>query len=159
MHFPPSATRVGAFLRWGGLFAVVLAIVGGILGMHVVNGVPAVAAAPAGMSGAMMTQGMSQSSSTAVHRSAESGHSPHTSVSETLSTVPACACLPDGCAASMAMHGDCTPTLSAPALNVPLPGTLSTHGAGTAFAVVTVHPAADRLPDAPSLEKLSISRT
>ncbi|MHA7176906.1 hypothetical protein ACX80D_09640 [Arthrobacter sp. Sr24] len=112
-----------------------------------------------GMSAAMMAQGTAKHSSNPVHLAAESDHSTSASVLGQVNAVPECGCSPDGCAASMAMHEDCTPTLSSAALNVPLPGTLSTHGAGTAFAAIPGHPAADRLQEAPSLEKLSISRT
>lgn len=148
-----------SLLRWGGLLAVVLAIIGGLVGMHVVNGAPAVSTAPSGMSAAMMAPGLTEQSSTHVHSAAESGHSTGASALGQVNDVPECGCTPDGCAASMAMHGDCTPTVSSAVLNLPLPGTLTTHGHGTGFAVVPGHKSSDRIPDPPSLEKLSISRT
>ncbi|MHA7306846.1 hypothetical protein ACX80E_16645 [Arthrobacter sp. TMN-49] len=159
MRFALNAPTAGALLRWAGLLAVVLAIIGGILGMHVVNGAPAVSAEPSGMSVAMMAQGMTKHSSTPVHHAAESGHSPSAAALEQVNAVPECGCSPDGCAASMAMHGDCTPIVSSPVLNLPLPGTLTTCAPGTGFAVAPGNKAADRIPDPPSLEKLSISRT
>lgn len=159
MCFPLNAPTAGAFLRWGGLLAIVLAVIGGIMGMHVVNGAPAVSSAPSGMSAAMMAQGMTKHSSTPVHLAAESDHSTTASALGQANAMPKCGCSPAGCAASMAMHGDCTPTVSSPVLHVPLPGTLSTHAPGTGFAVVAGHKSSDRSPDPPSLEKLSISRT
>ena len=149
----------GALLRWGRLLAVVLAIVGGIIGMHVLNAPPAVSAAPSGMSAAMVGQDMTKHSSTPAHLAAESGHSTSVSALGQVNAVPECGCSPDGCAASMAMHSDCTPTLSSPALNLPLPRTLTTHAPGTGYAVVPGHKSSDRIPDPPALEKLSISRT
>ncbi|ALO67039.1 hypothetical protein AS189_11705 [Arthrobacter alpinus] len=159
MRFPNNAPTAGAFLRWGGLLAVVLAIIGGIMGMHVVNGAPAVASAHSGMSAAMMEQAMTKHSSSPVHLAAEAGHSTSASALGQVNAAPECECSSDGCAASMAMHGDCTPTVSPPVLNLPLPGTLSTHAPGTGFAVAPGHKSSDRIPDPPSLEKLSISRT
>ncbi|NVN00274.1 hypothetical protein [Arthrobacter sp. SDTb3-6] len=159
MRFPINLPTAGSLLRWGGLLAVVCAIIGGIMGMHVVNGAPAVSAAPSGMSAAMMAQGTAKHSSTPVHIAVESGHSTSAAALGQVNAVPDCGCSPAGCAASMAMHGDCTPTVSSPVLNLPLPGTLSIHAPGTGFAVVPGHKSSDRIPDPPSLAKLSISRT
>lgn len=159
MRFPLNAPTAGAFLRWGGLLAVVLAIIGGIMGMHVVNGAPAVASAHSGMSAAMMAQGTAKHSISPVHLAAESGHPTGAAALGQANVVSECGCSPEGCAASMAMHGDCKPTVSSPVLNLPLPGTLTTHAPGTGFTVVAGYKSSDRIPDPPSLEKLSISRT
>ena len=159
MRFPLNAPTAGSFVRWGGLLAVVLAIIGGLMGMHVLNGAPAVSASSSSMSAAMVTHGMTGHSSTPVHSVAETAHTASAASLGHVNAVPDCGCTLDGCAAAMAMHGDCTPTLSSPVLHVPLPGTLCTHAAGTSFAVVPGHKSSDRIPDPPSLEKLSISRT
>lgn len=159
MRFPHNSPTAGSFLRWAGLLAVVLAIIGGLMGMHVLNGAPAVSTAPSGMSAAMMTHGMAEQSSTHVQDAAETAHAASAAALGHVNAVPDCGCSPDGCAAAMAVHGDCTPTVSSSVLHVPLPGTLSTHTAGTTFVVVPGHKSSDRIPDPPSLEKLSISRT
>ncbi|POH57159.1 DUF6153 family protein [Arthrobacter glacialis] len=159
MRMPYDWPTAGPIVRWAGLLAVVLAIIGGIMGMHVVNGPPAVSAAPSSMTAAMMTHALTEQSSTPVHLAAESGHSTSASALGQVNAVPECDCSPAGCAAAMAMHGDCTPTISSLVLHVPLPGTLSTHATGTAFAGVPGHKSSDRSPDPPSLTKLSISRT
>ncbi|WP_146073180.1 DUF6153 family protein [Arthrobacter sp. N199823] len=159
MRFPVNTPTAGSIVRWAGLLAVVLAIIGGIMGMHMVNGAPAVSSAHSGMSAAMMAQAMTKHSSSTVHLAAESDHSTGASALGQVNGVSECGCSPDGCADSMAMHGDCTPTVSSAVLHVPLPGTLTTHAPGTGFAVVAGYKSSDRSPDPPSLEKLSISRT
>ncbi|MCQ9164157.1 hypothetical protein [Arthrobacter sp. STN4] len=160
-HLP----SVGSLLRWGGLLAVVLAIVGGILGMHVIGGAPAGAMTPATVSSAVATAGVSATVSPLAAHPAPS----HALPAGDLTVGPAkpghqgspvvCGCSPAGCDASMAMHGACVPSFGPAVLSVPLPGTLSHFSTGTAYVLIPGYKSGDRVPDPPSLTQLSISRT
>lgn len=158
MRISKDLSIVGAFLRWGGLITVVLAIMGGILGMHVVNGTPAAPMGHSGTSVAVVADGMASQTADG-HLASSTDHFPDAEVLGHPYSAPACGCSPTDCTSSMAMHEDCTPNLSSTMLNVPLPGLLSTQAAGTAFVPVPGYKAADRIPEPPSLKKLSISRT
>lgn len=155
----------GSLLRWGGLLAVVLAVVGGILGMHVIGSAQAGAMTPATVSSAVATAGVS---STVAPMAAHPGPS-HALPAADLAVGPAmpdhqrspvvCGCSPSGCAPSMAMHGACVPSFGPAVLSVPLPGILGHLSTGTAFVLISGHKSGDRVPDPPSLTQLSISRT
>lgn len=161
MHMCYSLPAAGSVLRWCGLLFVVIAIVGGIVGMHGINGAPA-ASIVAGGSGytAITVEGMAvqptpASSPTALDCAPPVG----TAALELQGFLPEANCLLAACTFAMAIHGGCIPTLSSPELNVPLPGTLSTHSAGTAFTVGSGDQSSERVPDRPSLTQLSISQT
>lgn len=160
MRIPYDLPSAGLILRWIGLLAVVLAIIGGIVGMHGLNGAPTHSMA-AGATGhtTIAADSLTTAQPTVSHTAWESDHPANeaTLVSQVLQ--PEADCPLAECTYVMAMHGSCIPNVSSPALHVPLPGTLSTHAPGAAFALVPGAKSADRIPDPPSLEKLSISRT
>lgn len=157
MRISKDLSKVSTFLRWGGLCVLVLAIIGGILGMHVVNASPVTPMGHHGISTAVVADGMT-SQPAAVHVAA-TDHPSSADAQAHNHAVPACGCFPEDCTSAMAMHGDCTPNLSSTTLDVPLPGLLSTQAAGTAFVAIPGHKNVDRIPEPPSLQKLSISRT
>lgn len=159
MTFDLSA--VGSFLRWGGLLFVVIAVVGGIVGMHGINGA-STASIVGGGSGhtAMAVDGMAVQATHASSPTASECAPPvDTATLEMQGFLHEADCSPAECTDVMAMHETCIPNVNSPALNIPLPGTLNTHAPGAVFALVPGYKAADRIPDPPSLEKLSISRT
>lgn len=150
----------GSFLRWAGLLFIVLAIIGGILGMHGLNGVP-VATMGSGSSGSVAhtVEGMTvEPAPTSAHTPLEPCH-PTEAAMLGDDGFPGFDCSPVECNHVMTMHGDCMPILSYPGINVPLPGILATHAPGAAFIIVPDHKSADRILDPPSLSQLSISRT
>lgn len=143
----------GVLLRWGGLLAVVLAIIGGLVGMHVVAG------------GSPATTSMSMGSPAASnHVMPDGDHLADAVVTHSAAHNPAPIKAAFNCPATentagMAMPSGCTPTLSSTALTIPLPGTLTQFAPGAAFLPALRHTAADRSLDPPSLEQLSINRT
>jgi hypothetical protein len=154
-------------LRWGGLMIAVLAIVAGILGMHVTSGAPAVPMAHANMDSAatdsaptMMRPPATSTTSTslgAADEPSEASRATHVPAPAPASIV--CGCTPSACAADMAMHGSCELSLGGAALNAPQPGTITWLVAPASRASAAGYKSADRRRDPPSLEQLSISRT
>ncbi|XAS63011.1 hypothetical protein ACOM2C_06075 [Pseudarthrobacter sp. So.54] len=157
-----SQRRVAAFLHHAGLLAAVLAVIGGILGMHVMTGNHSVHAPAA-------TAGPATETAQPGHFNSVSGHSGH-STPDGLSMAPeagvhapslAAAQCPDpaGCPEMQAMAPGCIPAANTASLAAPLPGT----------AVLTVDtktgPFLARaagwsyLPGSPSPGQLCISRT
>lgn len=161
VRMPYNLPAAGPFLRRIGLAFVMIAIVGGIVGMHGINGAPA-ASIVTGGSGytAIALDGMAVQPTPAPSPAAL-GCAPSvgTAALEIQGSLPEANCLLAECTFAMAMHGGCIPTLSSPVLDVPLPGTLSTRSAGTAFTVVPGNQSSERVPDRPSLTQLSISQT
>ncbi|MFF2316540.1 DUF6153 family protein [Arthrobacter sp. NPDC058097] len=143
------------FLRRAGMFSLVLALIAGIFGMHVLNGHhlmhgPAVAAAAAESGGHS-------------HRPGEAAHgmSPDAVHAVAGQEVSAAAGCPDGdCSSRQAMTVACTPSVKTSTLAVPAPGT-----AALGTAAVRAGPAGPvsgrsaYRPDTPSPGELSISRT
>ena len=161
MRTPHDLPAAGSLLRWCGLLFVVLAIVGGILGMHGLNGAPGASMGHGGPGSTAHTIGgmAIQPALPSVHAAPESCR-PAGAAALGLAGAPAgAACSPAECAGAMPMHGACIPAPASPVPNVPLPGILATHAPGARYAVVPGHKSADRSPDPPSLSKLSISRT
>lgn len=140
-------------LRWCGLLAVVIVIISGILGMHIVSSGSMAATQmsmePAAASSDMMPEG-DHFVNGVVSQSAADGTTPVEAVFN---------CPATGHTAEMSMHGVCTPAVGSAALSVPLPGTLTRLGPGAAFLLEATHKDTNRQPDPPSLQQLSISRT
>lgn len=156
-----TAPIAGSLLRWAGLLFVVIAVVGGIVGMHGINGAWT-ASIVTGGSGhtAIAVDGMAvQATPASAPTALECAPPVDTATPGMQGFLHEADCSPAECTDVMAMHESCIPNVSSPVLNVPVPGTLSIHARGAAFALVTGPKAADRIPDPPSLEKLSISRT
>ncbi len=134
---------IRSMLRWGRLLIVVLGITGGILGMHVIGGTPAASMAPAAMT-----------------TSAASVHAVKVAVpEEPVEQVPViCSCSP-GCPGSMAMDGSCVPTFGPAGIMVPVPQTVTYLYGDIVSKRTPPLTAVERIPDGPSLNQLSISRT
>lgn len=152
-----SSLTAGSLLRWGGLLAVVFALALGILGMHVIGGVQAASMTPAAMHStvaAPAAAALERPVSTHAHGMAEAH-----SVPSQPGPLAACGCMPSGCAPSMAMHGACVPSVGVAVLSVPVPGTSTQLAAPAVYTAVPGHKSSGRVPDPPSLNQLSISRT
>lgn len=146
----------GSLLRWVGLLGVVLAVMGGLLGMHVVAGGSSPAGQPA--SGPMSMP------ATFTHVMVDAADladavAAHNAVHSSPAIKAAYSCPGTGHTADMAVHADCTPSPGSLSPGVPPPGTLTKVAPGMAFLVAVRHASADRHADPPSLSELSISRT
>ncbi|MDQ0866557.1 hypothetical protein [Arthrobacter globiformis] len=152
-----SAARsiASVFLRRAGLFSLVLALITGIFGMHVMNGHHTMHG-PASALTVAESAGHSHPAGGAAHGvAADAAHAPS---GEQISAEAGC---PDGnCSGTQAMTVSCTPSGKTDTLAVPVPGTAA---AGAAF--VRAGPAGQvsgrsaYRPDTPSPCELSISRT
>ncbi len=134
---------IRSILRWGRLLIVVLGITGGILGMHVIGGTPADSMAPAAMT-----------------TSAASANIVTVSVpAAPVEQVPVICSCSHSCPGSMTMDDACMPTFGPAGIMVPAPQTV-THLYGDIVSGRTpASIAVERIPDGPSLNQLSISRT
>lgn len=152
---------MGPSLRWGRLAVVVLAIIGGILGMHVISSMPTAPTNPTGMVGAATAPQVM------IQPAPNNPHTAHTegtaaggiTVLDPTEHALLCGCSPTACPASMDMHQGCVPMFGSAVVSVPLPGTLTYLAPGAAFLAASSYTPAHRSPDPPSLTQLSISRT
>lgn len=142
-----------------GLFAVVTALIAGLLGMHVIGGVNA--AAMAGMSATTMP---TPHAAVPKHTGASSALSDGQSVPDTLA--PAHPGSPMGCGSSpaeghtsVAGHGTCVLSLGSVFLSLPPQGAMAPVHTGTAFTSAPGPKSRGRIPDPPSPMQLSIIRT
>ncbi|MCU6482189.1 DUF6153 family protein [Arthrobacter sp. A2-55] len=169
MRTPSFLPSQRSLLYWGGVFAVVIAVVGGILGMHVIGGAQAAPVAPTAMTSTVSTLTPAMPEMTSNHPGPSPMALSHGLPVADVVVGPAgpgrqgtqalCGCLPAGCGATMAMHGACVPTIGPAVLSVPLPGMVTQVHAGTASLSAPGPSSGDRVPDPPSLNQLSISRT
>ena len=152
-----SSCRATAFLRRVALLAGLLAIVAGILGMHIMTGTHAMpSSAAAHDTGAMHAmQGASD----------YSGHVtvitevPAASAAQSLTHPPGPSCGDaGGCTMMSAMDGSCIPSPGSTTLAAPLPGT-TTLPAGGGTNAATSSGGYAYLPGSPSPGQLSVSRT
>jgi hypothetical protein len=143
------------FLRRAGLFSLVLALIAGIFGMHVMNG-HHIMHGPASAVTVAESAGHSHPEGGAAHGvTADAAYAP--SVGE----ISAAAGCPDGnCSGTEAMTVSCTPSGKTDTLAVPVPGTAAV-GAALVRAGPTgqVSGRSAYRPDTPSPCELSISRT
>lgn len=173
-----TVARPGALLRYALVLAGLLAVVLGLLGMHVLGGshgmhAPA-ASAPA-------TSGPAATGPEAGHPAGHGTHgatvrgsvqvpaAPGTAraaraLTPALATVggtevpPSCVCQ-DGCAEKQAVHAGCTPSPAGASLSAPQPGSAFLDGESWTAARAD-HPACYAyVPGTPSPRDLSISRT
>lgn len=165
----PSTIRTSrlSFLHWIRLVVTVIAVVGGLLGMHVMGGAQTAPMATPGASVAAAAPVQDQAAS-ARHVSriappAATTVRPETSMAAAeLPKLPVssqiCGCH-HSCSSSMAMDRHCNPSFGVPGITAPVPP-LETEAvsqfAGTQTGNFVVH---HHHPDGPSLERLSISRT
>lgn len=155
-----SDRNVTAFLRRAGLLAGILAVLAGILGMHVITGSHSThsPAALTAATGAVHTH----SEATGGHAEPGiTGTSPahHSSGGHTAPSVVVEQC---SCSASCAMHTmtlSCTPSGKTGSLSVPLPGTAVFGVISSATAPEAVPGSYSYRPGSPSPGELSISRT
>lgn len=160
MHSNVNVKTAGSLMRWGGLFAVVLAIVVGILSMHVIVGMPAATMNPTSMSSTVVAPANTAHHASGIaHALPGDGTGGGHVATEPTRTLALCDCMPSGCAASMAMHGGCIPSIGPAVLSVPLPGIHTQLAAPAVFSATPGHKSSGRVPDPPSLNQLSISRT
>ena len=152
-----------AFLHRAGLFAGILAVLAGILGMHVITGSHSMHS-PAALTAAVGT-GAVHTHSVAAHGHAEQGvtdASPahHSSEGHTAPSIveEQCSCS-DSCASMHAMTVSCTPSGKTGSLSVPLPGTAVFGVIANATAPGAVPGSYSYRPGSPSPGELSISRT
>ncbi len=148
-----------AFLRSAGLLAMVLTIIAGIFGMHVLTGthamhIPAAATAAAD-----------------VHPGVSPDHSAHSAASGTFTGNRAMAeqdtagltgdqCSESGdCTSMHTMSMACTPSAKTASMDAPEPGTLVLGIRNNTAAAGAVTGQWSYLPDSPSPCELSISRT
>ena len=165
MRAPRIMPLPGTLLYWGGLLTLVLAIVGGVLGMHVIGG---------GQASPMTSAHVSSAGITATATMAADGDAAHSVMSSAIpaaalddsSTVTAhhgntavCGCSSAGCDTFMASHGACTPFAGAATPAAPQPGLVPDPAASYSAANHAGHKSAGRVPGPPSLTQLSISRT
>lgn len=152
----PGHSRATAFLRRTGLLAGVLAIIAGILGMHIMTSTHTMHA-PTALTG---------SAGGTVHAqpAAADGHAGHPAVRRTTevrdkgaASAESCSC--PGTCSMQAMSVSCVPSAKSGSLAAPLPGTRGVAvnvNAGVTDAA-TGH--WSYLPGSPSPGELSISRT
>ncbi|MFB9163705.1 hypothetical protein [Arthrobacter psychrochitiniphilus] len=157
-----STLRLPVFLlRWVGLITLAAAIVGGLLGMHVIGSAQAapmasvhISTAAADVAGAPARAhpAASLTMSVADHDEVAAVASPHGNMN-------VCGCSPLGCEMPMASHGDCIPFAGAATPAAPQPGLVPDPAAGPTVSGHEGYKCAGRVPDPPSLTQLSISRT
>ncbi|HET6271115.1 MAG TPA: hypothetical protein VFE00_13705 [Arthrobacter sp.] len=142
------------FLRRAGLLTGLLALIAGILGMHIMPGSHSMPA-PSGhetatVQGQVPTTGHGAADRTAV---------PEASGMAGTASAPGCGCAdPNGCSTMSSVHPGCTPTLGNASLAAPPPGTtpLVAQVLGITNAATTNY---SYLPASPTPGDLSISRT
>lgn len=143
------------FLRRAGLFSLVLALIAGIFGMHVMNG-HHIMHGPASAMTVAESAGHSHPAGEAAH--GVTAGAAHAAAGEEISAQAGC---PDGCCSgTQAMTVSCIPSGKSDTLAAPMPGT-----AAVGAALVRAGPAGQvngrstYWPDTPSPCELSISRT
>jgi hypothetical protein len=148
-----------AFLRRAGGFAAVLAVIAGILGMHVMTGnhsMHSPAAMTAATAGAVHAESPADSHSG--YYQASGTHSTHQASGQDLAVASSGPCS-DGCTGMQTMTTSCTPSAKTGSLTAPLPGT-TVFGAVPAGLLSGGLPGVySYLPGGPSPGELSISRT
>ena len=167
MHAPRTVPRPGFLLRWGGLLILVLSILAGILGMHMIGGAQASPMPPAhaisvssGTTAVATTMVAPADSHPAASPAMSIAH--HAKVSDApkhLGSNAICGCSPSGCEMPMAGHGSCIPAAGAATPAAPQPALVPDPSAGTTSSDYAGYKFAGRLPGPPSLTQLSISRT
>lgn len=155
----PAHTTAIAFLHRAGLFAVVLALIAGIFGMHVMTATHA-----------MHSSGTASAMVSAHHVSSHAGHTEkHLSGASSAPEMPAVQdeagartgqCTDsDSCTSMQSMTAACTPSAKTGSLAAPLPGTGIIARNPNAGTPSTISARWFYLPGSPSPGELCISRT
>ncbi|SEF11323.1 hypothetical protein SAMN04489740_4091 [Arthrobacter alpinus] len=159
MRMPSSTPTVGSFLRWGAMVALAFAVIGGIFGMHVMGGADVTSMASPSMMNAS-TETVSVKPIPVSEHPVSEGNAMLDSAAHAPSIAPAaCGCSSTGCESSMDRHQSCIPSLATAVVTLPLPDAFTLPSSKSAFLVVAGHKSSGRVPDPPSLNQLSISRT
>jgi hypothetical protein len=137
------------------LLAGILAVLSGVLGMHVL----------AGTHGAHASAEHIQAAPTSGHAASDHTASAHAASAHTRQAIrhetptpPSCVC-GGGCGEQQAAHTSCTPAPSGASLSAPLPGTTLLAVQPRSAAEVDQLPANSYLPSTPTPNEMSISRT
>lgn len=142
------------FLRRAGLFSLVLALIAGIFGMHVMNGHHITHGPATAMRAASSTGHLHPAGEGAHGITADAGHAAAVHVS------PAEAGCPDGDGSGIqVMTVGCTPSVKTGTLAAPAPGTSVLGSAVVRAGQAGPASPSDHRPDSPSPCELSISRT
>ncbi len=155
----------GFLLRWVGLITLAVAIVGGLLGMHVIGSAQAAPMASvhistAAASGAAdVTEAPADAHPAASPTMSAADHAEVAAVDSPHGNMNACGCSPLGCEMPMASHGACIPFAGAATPAAPQPGLVPDPAARPTISSHEGYKCAGRTPDPPSLTQLSISRT
>lgn len=150
----PKHNAATGLLRFAWL-AGILAVLGGLLGMHVLAGPHGAHASAEHIQTAPASGHAAPDHTAAVHAaSARTGQGSH----HETPTPPSCVC-GGGCGEQHAAHTSCTPAPSGASLSVPLPGTTLLAVQPRSAAEVDQLPANSYLPATPTPNELSISRT
>ncbi|WP_284752732.1 hypothetical protein [Arthrobacter sp. efr-133-R2A-120] len=149
----PLRGRATAFLLRIGLLAGLLAIIAGIVGMHVMAGGHSMHATPVVSQSAVVSQ------SHGAHTHAERASLLDEAAVQHATSSPAAPCTcPGTCTGMSALHAVCVPAPGHNTLTAPLPGVPPYANAGTAGGGVLVSGYSHR-PGSPSPGDLCISRT
>lgn len=157
---PRTRTTPGikSFLRWGGLLAATVAIIGGLLGMHILGGAQGTPTASVPMPAAVAAS-VTADSAPPASRNMPAVASVSGPILPDRQPAPAmCGCLP-GCSGSMAMDGVCTPMFAPATLTAPTPVTGMLGYGSWPPASRSDQTDYEHIPNGPSLNQLSISRT
>lgn len=155
---------VGSFLSRLGFFTAVVAIIGGLLGMHVIAGFHAGSMAPAPIASPSAPAPPTVPNMVSDHASSPhelsvagpvAGHATH----EQPGGPVTCGGSPADGHSFMAGHGSCIPSFGPDAMGVPLPGMHTWLHVETPFAIAPGPKSKGRVPDPPSLIQLSVNRT
>jgi hypothetical protein len=158
------AGTTAAFLRRTSLLAALLAIVAGLLGMHVLAGSHGVhgtaVAAPASNSEVGEARTTAAATAHSDH-TAPGGHVSHASApgaEDTAAQPPSCSCQ-GSCGEVSAAHASCVPAPGGASLTAPPPGTVPVAVPDLNASRLQAVAAYAYLPGSPSPGDLSISRT
>ncbi|MCV9996222.1 DUF6153 family protein [Paeniglutamicibacter sp. ZC-3] len=163
MRTTPAPPARGPVLPPLGLVAMVLAIVAGLLGMHVLGGIQVTAMESASMPSPASTTSPTVQSTVPNH-AATTGILPATPLGAD-AILPAPQGMPMGCGGfpsdghSMDSHEICVPAFGPELPNLPPPRILAWTPTVTAFTSAPGPKSGGRIPDPPSLAELSILRT
>ena len=155
----------GSLLHWVGLITLAVAILGGILGMHVIGSAQAAPMASAHINSAATSTAADVAEAPAAAHPAASptmsaaDHAEVSAVTPQHGNMNVCGCSPSGCEMPMASHGACIPFAGAGTPAAPQPGLVPDPAAGPTVSAHAGYKSAGRIPDPPSLTQLSISRT
>ena len=156
-----SIPKPASALTRAALLSAILAVVAGLLGMHVLAGAHASHASiwPSGSgTDAASTASDHTASGHPVSGHADSGHSGPAALHQTPEPTSSCVCAGD-CGDQHAAHATCTPAPSGASLSAPPPGTAALTDQPRSTPATDQERPYSYLPATPTPSELSISRT